>query len=74
MKRGPRVLALVAVGLLVGAIAGGGFAIWTTWQQMQAVAEESRFPFDVYLTEMLPQVLIAAGVSVAGAWMHLRLR
>jgi hypothetical protein len=74
MKRGPRVLALIAIGLLVGATAGGGFAIWTSWQQMQAIAEESGFPFDVYLMDMIPQVLIAGGVAAAGAWMHLRLR
>ena len=73
-KRGPRMIALVAVGLLVGALVGGGYALWTTWHQMQAFADETGFTFDVFLADMLPQVLIAAGVAVAGAWMHLRLR
>jgi hypothetical protein len=73
-KRGLKMLALVAVGLLVGAMAGGGFAVWTTWQQMQPIAEENGLPFEVFVVQMFPQVLIAAGAAVAGAWMHLRLR
>lgn len=73
IKRGPRMVAMVVGGLLVGTLAGGGLGVWMVWQEMVvAMAGEETLPFEVFIGPMLPQVLIAAGASVAGAIAHLR--
>jgi hypothetical protein len=72
MKRGPRILALVVTGLLVGILAGGGFAVWSMWRELTSLPEAPQIPFDVFLSSMVPQLLIAAGATIFGAYQRLR--
>ena len=72
IKRGPRIIVVVSVGLLIGTLAGGAFGIWSLWREIVAMSGETGIPFDVFVLPMIPQILIGSGVAIAGAVMRLR--
>ena len=72
MKRGPRILALVVAGLFVGSLVGGGFGVWSLWREMSALTDATSVPFDVFAMPLIPEILIAAGAAIAGAYLRLR--
>jgi hypothetical protein len=72
MKRGPRMFALVVVGLLAGSMLGGGIGVWWLWREVTAVGDAGTLPFDVFVVPLVPQILMAFGAMIAGAYLRLR--
>jgi hypothetical protein len=72
MKRGPRMLALVVVGLLAGSLVGGGIGVWWLWREVTALGDAGSLPFDVFLVRLVPQILMALGATITGAYLRLR--
>jgi hypothetical protein len=81
IKRGPRILALAIVGIVMGAVLGGALGLVGLWREMldfAAMAEaagETGYPapgFDAFLLQFVPSVLISIGATIVGAWVRLR--
>jgi hypothetical protein len=72
MKRGPRMMALVIGGLLVGSLVGGGIGVWWLWREVTALGDAGSLPFDVFVVPLVPQILMALGATITGAYLRLR--
>jgi hypothetical protein len=83
MKRGPRMLALVSIGIVLGAVVGGALGLLVYVQEIQATivagggaggAEEEAAVMVAQgmAWAMAPQILISALATVAGAIVRLR--
>ena len=77
MKRGRRMMALVLGGILVGSLAGGLLSLWFSLADLAAMVPEGSAATtrDLILGTfqlIAPQVLIAAGATMAGAFVRLR--
>ena len=78
IKRGPRILAIAIAGIVVGGLIGGGLSISGMWRDFQLFAASPEaegmpdYPFDAFLLQYVPSVLIALGATIVGAWTRLR--
>jgi hypothetical protein len=81
-KRGPKMLAMVFGGILVGGAIGFGLNVFLMMGDLNAIAaevaaevgEESAGPLSLgpVLVDMVTWALISAGAACAGAWSRLR--
>ena len=73
IKRGPRMVAIVFGGILLGAVIGGILGLAQMWLQMSQVGG-GELPMSLQDLLLLsgPTVLIAAGASIVGAYTRLR--
>jgi len=71
IKRGPRIIAIAAPGIIAGGLVGGALSVFWSWQQLLSYAQQGEpgIPLDAYLWTELPfallAVLVAAGVAAA---------
>ena len=73
VKRGPRMVAIVYGGILVGAVIGGLLGLAQQWLQFAQVADgELPMTLETLLLVSGPTVLIAAGAAIVGAYSRLR--
>ena len=78
IKRGPRILAIAVVGIVVGGLIGSGLSIAGMWRDFQVFAASPEaegmpdYPLDAFLLQYVPSVLIALAATVVGAWTRLR--
>ncbi len=81
-KRGPKMLAMVFGGIIVGGAIGFGLNVFLMMGDLNAIAaevaaevgEESAGPLSLgpVLVDMVTWALISAGAACAGAWSRLR--
>jgi hypothetical protein len=78
IKRGPRILALASVGIVLGVLLGGGLGLVGMWRDVQAFAESAEaagfpdYPLDAFLLSNAPTVLIALVATLVGAYARLK--
>jgi hypothetical protein len=78
IKRGPRIAAVAVAGIVIGGVIGAGFALGGMWSDIQmfaavaAEAGEPVHPFEAFLFDSIPQVLIGIAATVVGAVVRLR--
>lgn len=78
IKRGPRILAIAIAGIAIGGLIGGGYSLAGMWREFQVLAESAEaeglpaYPFDAFLMQNVPNVLISLIATVVGAWTRLR--
>jgi hypothetical protein len=77
IKRGPRIVAIAVAGIVVGGLLGGAWSLLGMWRELQLFAEvegagAGEYPFDAFLFDYLPSVLIALVAAVVGAVARLR--
>jgi hypothetical protein len=72
IKRGPKILALVIGGIVVGGLIGSGYAVFGLWRDVEEFSEEIGITFADLLWDSVPQALIAIGATVVGAYSRLR--
>ncbi len=73
MKRGRKMVAIVVLGILVGAVAGGSLGLLSSWGELAEFADETGYTFVAFLVDSLPSLLIAAGAMIFGAYGRMRL-
>jgi hypothetical protein len=73
IKRGPRMVAIVFGGILLGSVLGGVLGLAQEWLQFAQVADgELPMTLETLLLVSGPTVLIAAGAALVGAYSRLR--
>jgi hypothetical protein len=78
IKRGPRILAIAVIGILVGGLLGASFSVVGIWREMEgyaAAAGSEGFPvppLDAFLLQNVPNVLITLTATIVGAYARLR--
>jgi hypothetical protein len=78
IKRGPRILGIAIAGIVVGGLIGAGFSISGMWRDLQLFAASAGaegmpdYPFDAFLLQYVPSVLIALVATIVGAWTRLK--
>ncbi len=78
IKRGPRIAAVAVAGIALGGLIGAGFSLGGLWSDIQmfaavaAEAGEPAYPFEAFLFDNIPQVLIGIGATILGAVVRLR--
>ena len=78
IKRGPRITAVAVAGIALGGLIGAGFSLGGMWGDIQmfaavaAEAGEPVYPFEAFLFDNVPQVLIGIGATIVGAVVRLR--
>jgi hypothetical protein len=72
IKRGPRMLALVIGGIVIGGLLGSGLSLLGVWREIVEFREVPGFGLGDLILEVLPQILIAIGATAAGAYGRMR--